>query len=1135
MLNNCRRARGAGYRQSNRKGCLRGTRETVLEEIELWTRDLKQSPVFWLNGLAGTGKSTIAQTIAERAFASGLLGASFFCSRDFQDRSDLHFIFPTLAFQLAHKYPNFRSHLVSLLLLDPDIVDESLYGQMERLIVEPLRSANISTVVVIDALDECKDEEPSSAILSVLGRFVEKIPSVKFFITGRPEPWIKTGFRLPLLVDETNVFVLHDVRPHLVNNDIRLYLKHKLSELAQRCQLGSWPSDEHIELLCHRAGGLFVYAVATAKFLDSNIHLPKQRLDMIASLPECTVPEGKTCFKPNTTLDSLYTSILEMAFHEGDPEADSKIRSTIGTVVLLVNPLPVSGIAELVGLDPEEVRLFLKLVQSLLILDGNSNLPIKPFHKSFPDFITNSSRCLNVRFYILPGSLHLNLATNCLRLMNDSLEQNLLLLPNYALNSEVKDMPMRIKDHVSIALQYACQFWHNHLTEARGDVTDAVFHLHIFLEDKFLAWLEIASALGAARGAVVALEKLIPWLQEVCFGSLHSTINANRYYDITQVARDNQLLDMARDYFHFVTKFFDVISASAAHIYHSALELSPLSSIVRRLYYHQRPIPFPRVVAGAQDSWDQSITHSNEDYIDESCTWSPCSQFFATLTQDNVKIWDPLTFELLSTLTSSGDCLNGELAYSPDGCSLACLSDTALIIWDIQTGGVAQRTKCSNTHYTSLLWSLDGETIGLMRMEGRFPALCMYCVASGTMQSLGCLPSSGSPHFWVHNNTFRIMTITWEDGILTADTFEAGSTFAKVKSCSIQPGIIRIYSFFPSMNRVSISTHGELVILDIQNLRCLLSETGEFYSHCFSSDGGLFAASTKGADTVRVWKCASNYYTPWKEFLCQDICSSIPPLLQFSPNFSSILGHFSGILRVWHLSDHHSTPPNNHELLTTISHNYIATANKGHHTITITNPLLPTPSQFINTDMEIQALVLTGNILLVVGSEMIVAWCLTEEGEVAGVLGHQQADQSSRVWTLPRPSEPMFTVKGQIGAIKDESLIPHIYHTGTGEVLQPIQAPPLTSYYWSDLKCMWRGWPYLKLHSFSRYHTFHSKAGSRDTDTTVQEGWVRDPEGKHRLWLPFKWRTCQGHSGPSLINAPSERLYTVRLSQRPGN
>jgi len=293
VLSNCRRARGAAYQHGNRRGCLRGTREAILNDIESWTKDFMKSPIYWLNGLAGTGKSTIAQTVAEHAFAEGLLGASFFCSRNLEDRSNLHFIFPTLAFQLAHKYPMFRARLVPLLQSDPDVVDESLYSQMERLIVEPLRSAEISTVIVVDALDECRDDEPSSAILSVLGRLVERIPRVKFFITGRPEPQIKSGFRLPLLEDATKVFVLHDVYPDLINHDILLFLKHELSEISRRHRLEGWPSDEHINLLCERASGLFVYAVATIKFLDSRNHLPERRLEVIVHLPQCTIPRGQ--------------------------------------------------------------------------------------------------------------------------------------------------------------------------------------------------------------------------------------------------------------------------------------------------------------------------------------------------------------------------------------------------------------------------------------------------------------------------------------------------------------------------------------------------------------------------------------------------------------------------------------------------------------------------------------------------------------------------------------------------------------------------------------------------------------------------------------------------------------------------
>jgi hypothetical protein len=231
VLNNFRSANGAEFRHGERKGCLKGTRGAILNSIELWARDFDKSSVYWLNGLAGTGKSTIAKTIAERLFADDQLGASFFCSRDFEDRRNIQLIFPTLATQLARNYPEFRSILVPLIQSDPGIAYVSLYHQMEQLIVQPLNESNVSTVIIVDALDECKDEDSASAILSVLGRLASKIPKVKFFLTGRPEPRISEGFRLPLLAKITDVFVLHTVEQDQVNSDIQLFFKHTSQNL----------------------------------------------------------------------------------------------------------------------------------------------------------------------------------------------------------------------------------------------------------------------------------------------------------------------------------------------------------------------------------------------------------------------------------------------------------------------------------------------------------------------------------------------------------------------------------------------------------------------------------------------------------------------------------------------------------------------------------------------------------------------------------------------------------------------------------------------------------------------------------------------------------------------------------------
>jgi len=517
VLNSCRRAQGAEYRHGSRSGCLKGTRESVLDEIEEWTEDFDKSPVFWLNGLAGTGKSTIAQTIAERVFANGRLGASFFCSRGVEDRSNLQLIFPTLAFQLARKYPGFRSSFIPLLQSDPDVVHESLQDQMQKFLVEPLRSADISTVIVIDALDECRDEDPESAILLVVGQSVRDIPGVKFFITSRPEMHITAGFRGPLLREFTDVFILHEVEPRTVDDDIRHFLKHTLSQLSRRrgCTDG-WPTNEDLDSLCRRAAGFFVYAVATVKFLDHHLQDPSDQLATIMGSPESTIYEGETKLKVYTSLDSLYMSVFQKSFQENKAEDDTMVRSILSATVLVTNPLSLSAIATLLGFRHNQVRRLLELIQSLFILPEDPDHPVQPFHKSFPDFITDPTRCRDPRFHISPD-YHIELALHCFQLMGKSLKKNMCSIPDYSLNSEVEDLTKRIEDSgIHGALEYACRSWYKHIISIEHQATDVLSALCDFLEGKFIFWLEVMSILGVMGDAVHALIATTKWLSEVC-------------------------------------------------------------------------------------------------------------------------------------------------------------------------------------------------------------------------------------------------------------------------------------------------------------------------------------------------------------------------------------------------------------------------------------------------------------------------------------------------------------------------------------------------------------------------------------------------------------------------------------------
>ena len=449
-------------------------------------------------------------------FADGQLGASFFCSRDFEDRRSLQYIFPTLAVQLARRYTQFRSAFIQLIQSDPEIVHESLYNQMKKMIIRPLTESTVSTVIVIDALDECKDEEPASAILSILGQFVAEAPSVKFFITGRPESRIQEGFRLPLLAEATDVFVLHEVEPDRINNDIRLFFRHSFAEIKRyRRGLGDWPTEEQVDLLCERAGGLFVHAVATVRFVDHKNNSPKKQLDRLLQSQGSSAFEGKTKFKADATIDSLYTSILQEAFGGDDPENDPRVRSVLGAVVLAANPLSPSAIATLLGFEPEEVYPVLSSAHSLLILQEDIDQPVRPFHKSFPDFVVDPARCTNQRFRVCPPDQHTELLVGCLVVMNRELERNMCELPDGVINSEVPDLKEKVKEHIGEALEYACRSWHKHLV---GTIPAHVVPiLQEFLEKKFLFWLEVLSVLGAAREAVDTLEAIAEceW-PEVC-------------------------------------------------------------------------------------------------------------------------------------------------------------------------------------------------------------------------------------------------------------------------------------------------------------------------------------------------------------------------------------------------------------------------------------------------------------------------------------------------------------------------------------------------------------------------------------------------------------------------------------------
>ncbi|KAH7265754.1 hypothetical protein B0J15DRAFT_534068 [Fusarium solani] len=149
-------------------------------DIFIWIDHPGSKIIFWLNGMAGTGKSTISRTIARSWSKQGDLGASFFFRRGETDRGNLSKVVSTLACQLARNVPGVASVIKKALDADPAI------GPLLEVGKAPIIPSSV--VIVIDALDECERDADIRLLINVLS------PRLRVFLTSRPELPICLGF-----------------------------------------------------------------------------------------------------------------------------------------------------------------------------------------------------------------------------------------------------------------------------------------------------------------------------------------------------------------------------------------------------------------------------------------------------------------------------------------------------------------------------------------------------------------------------------------------------------------------------------------------------------------------------------------------------------------------------------------------------------------------------------------------------------------------------------------------------------------------------------------------------------------------------------------------------------------------------
>ncbi|KAL4872501.1 hypothetical protein BDV12DRAFT_183136 [Aspergillus spectabilis] len=316
------------------------------------------------DGKAGTGKSTISRTVASLLKKNGLLGASFFFKRGEQDRGSAKKLFPTLITQLVNSIPQLLPCIQKAIQHDPHISEKMLKEQFEKLLLQPLLETDqgvtttATRVIVIDALDECDQEDNIGIILKLLPR-VQKSNTVKlrFLLTSRPELSIRASFKA--VTNNRKDFILHQVPKPVIKRDIALYFEVSFAELKEMRSLSTnWPGSERVKALAERAVPLFISATTMFQIISDKNWSPEKRLQAI--LADNTTYVSKMNSTYMTVLNQLLTS-------QGEWESKQllqEFKEIVGIIILLANPLSAIAISNLMNMDLDDINNRLDLLHS---------------------------------------------------------------------------------------------------------------------------------------------------------------------------------------------------------------------------------------------------------------------------------------------------------------------------------------------------------------------------------------------------------------------------------------------------------------------------------------------------------------------------------------------------------------------------------------------------------------------------------------------------------------------------------------------------------------------------------------------------------------------------------------------------
>ncbi|GFF65994.1 vegetative incompatibility protein HET-E-1 [Aspergillus lentulus] len=829
--------------------------------------------LLWIKGGAGKGKTMLSIGLIERlarAQDESTVVIYSFCQNADYELNTLEAILKGLILQLANQ----QTELKESLRRRWDTIQESFsedvtsWQSLWNILFEMLARCKYSRVyMVVDALDECQNDDVVDFLKSIVRKGLDHPGKIKWMLTSRP--W--DGAERVLLAgqDQVQINLDGEHNSQSVSGAVEAYITSKVEELSRQHKYGVALKSEIMTELTERSEGTFLWVSLVCKALESVCR--DDALSTVQSLPPGLHP--------------FYDRVLNQ-LNEGELAEVQKCMRLLKAMMTVYRPLKVEEVASVIGLTDEEdaIRALVDCCASFIRLREDN---IEFVHQSARDYLAGENGLSILDSHGRFG--HEEIVLACLSFLSECLKPNLVDLPRPdATRDSIEALENGPKNGILSRVAYAAMFWVSHLQNTSNDTDKS--QVSVFLHTKLLEWLEcLTSVQDALRFLLRHYHTLSHWPLQIyssaiIFSPESSVVKKENFHKVPVWLRRAPPME---------DSWTPMIQALAGHVetieivtfspdgkqiasgsYDGMIKLwdTVTGSLQRTLSGHSAQItamaflPDSKLImSGALEGsvmlWD-TTTGDRQDWFHlqspEEREASPhalafsadCRQIAATgYYHDNqcIMLFDAATGDPQKILTGDSDTTLA-LAFSPDDMQLVSGSyDGTVRLWDTTTGDL-QKTLVGHTDSVrTVAFSPDGKKI----VSASYNTINLWNAATGDLQKTLAYPYARTVAF---SPDSKQIAACFTNGMIFWDT--AGNI---QKTLACQLGTVMSMAFSPTGRQIvtgSTDTTIRRWDITIGATQNVVGHSGRVVGVSISPDGKVIVSGSADK-TIKLWDAAT--------------------------------------------------------------------------------------------------------------------------------------------------------------------------------------------------------------------------------------------------------------------------------------